>query len=95
MRSSPAREPSRTIQLLAEDVPSLARRVPAQDMQAPCGLSAGFCCAEPWGTLSLWGGCAWEQAAQGALFNLSEFLVESFTLSVAHAHPKPRGAFGS
>lgn len=30
----------------------------------------------------------------GVLLSLSEFLVESLTLSVAQAHPKPRGAFG-
>lgn len=36
MRSSPPCEPSRTIQLLAEDVPSLARRVPDQTSQAGC-----------------------------------------------------------
>lgn len=95
MCSSPLCEPSGTIQLLAKDVPSLARRVPDQTSQAPCRLGAGFCCTElPWGTLGLWGGCTWEQAARGVLLSLSEFLVESLTLSVAQAHPKPRGAFG-
>ena len=58
-------------------------------------LGAGFCCTElPWGTLRLRGGCAWEQAARGVFLSLSECLVESLTLSVAQAHPKPRGAFG-
>lgn len=95
MCSSLLREPSSTIQLLAKDVPSLARRVPDQTSQAPCRLGAGFCCTDlPWGTLGLWGGCAQGQAARGVLLSLSEFLVESLTLSVAQAHPKPRGAFG-
>lgn len=95
MCSSLLREPSSTIQLLAKDVPTLARRVSDQTSQAPCRLGAGFCCTDlPWGTLGRWGGCAQEQAARGVLLSLSEFLVESLTLSVAQAHPKPRGAFG-
>lgn len=66
MRSSPVRELSRTIQLLAEDVPSLARRVPAQDIAGSLRAQ----CWVLWGTLSLRGGCTWEQAAWGGTSQL-------------------------